>query len=119
MRNLRWILPLILLLVLMASCSDDGPQGIGVVEAGSSTEAAVPIPDDTLPFQLSEGVAGYDPAAKQLPYRGDAHWVTATGGILFATGALLWVYNMWRTFDAADARHRAQGDAKKLPTLGE
>ncbi|MEK7400822.1 MAG: cbb3-type cytochrome c oxidase subunit I [Gemmatimonadota bacterium] len=53
------------------------------------------------------------------PYRGDAHWVTATGGILFATGALLWVYNMWRTFDAADARHRAQGDAKKLPTLGE
>ncbi len=29
------------------------------------------------------------------PYRADAHWVTAAGGILFATGALLWVYNLW------------------------
>ena len=66
MRKLRWILPLILLLVLMASCSNDHPVVSGV-EAGFVTEATVPIPDDTLPFQLSEGVAGYDPGALQLP----------------------------------------------------
>ena len=35
-----------------------------------------------------------------------AAWVTASGGILFAAGALLFVYNMWRTFDKADARQR-------------
>ena len=53
-------------------------------------------------------------------YRADAHWVTAAGGVLFGTGALFWVYNLWRTFDAADARHRVPNDAaKKLPTLGE
>lgn len=48
-----------------------------------------------------------------------ARWVTATGGVLYALGAMLWVYNLWRTFDAADARQRAreQGDHKQLPTL--
>src|SRR5687768_14521322 len=35
-----------------------------------------------------------------------AAWVTGSGGILFATGALAFVYNMWRTFDKADARQR-------------
>jgi cbb3-type cytochrome oxidase subunit 1 len=50
-----------------------------------------------------------------------ARWVTATGGGLFALGASFWVYNLWRTFDAADARQRARtpGEAKRLPTLGE
>ncbi|HEX7939893.1 MAG TPA: hypothetical protein VF483_12975 [Gemmatimonadaceae bacterium] len=53
-------------------------------------------------------------------YRSDAHWVTVGGGILFGVGALFWVYNLWRTFDAADARHRVAADTgKKLPTLGE
>ena len=32
--------------------------------------------------------------------------VTATGGVMFALGALGFVYNMWRTFDKADARAR-------------
>ena len=67
MRKLRWILPLILVLALMASCAGDDPSGITIAEAGYVTEADVPIPDDTLPFQLSEGVAGYDPGALQLP----------------------------------------------------
>ena len=49
-------------------------------------------------------------------------WVTTTGGLLFSTGALSFVYNMWRTFNAADARARARAMAqveRVLPTLGE
>lgn len=49
--------------------------------------------------------------------------VTATGGSLFALGAFSFVYNMWRTFNAADARQRARAMApqprRPLPTLGE
>ena len=33
-------------------------------------------------------------------------WVTSSGGILFAAGAFGFVYNLWRTFDAAEARRR-------------
>jgi cbb3-type cytochrome oxidase subunit 1 len=43
--------------------------------------------------------------------------VTATGGLLFALGALGFVYNMWRTFNLADARVRARNMSKGLPTL--
>lgn len=43
--------------------------------------------------------------------------VTATGGVMFALGALGFVYNMWRTFSLADARVRARNMAKGLPTL--
>ena len=48
-------------------------------------------------------------------------WMTAGGGTLFALGALLWVWNMWRTFDAADARMRERERSGKtqLPTVGE
>ena len=49
-------------------------------------------------------------------------WATAGGGLLFATGALSFVYNMWRTFNAADARARARAMAqveRVLPTVGE
>jgi len=51
----------------------------------------------------------------------DARWVTAGGGLLFALGAMFWVYNLWRTFDAADAKQRARAasERKPLPTLGE
>jgi len=48
--------------------------------------------------------------------------VTATGGLLFASGAFAFVFNMWRTFNAADARARARAMAqveRTLPTLGE
>ena len=33
--------------------------------------------------------------------------ITATGGSLFAIGAFVFVYNLWRTFNAADARQRS------------
>ena len=45
--------------------------------------------------------------------------VTATGGLVWAAGAYGFVYNMWRTFDAADRRRRMnarQPDARHLPT---
>lgn len=47
-------------------------------------------------------------------------WVIAAGGVLFALGALLWVLNLWKTFDAADARQRARDAAgRPLPTVDE
>lgn len=48
-------------------------------------------------------------------------WLTASGGILFALGAMCWVFNLWRTFDAADARQRDRDASghKPLPTLDE
>lgn len=45
--------------------------------------------------------------------------VTATGGILWALGAYGFVYNMWRTFDAAERRRKlneAKPDGRKLPS---
>ena len=50
-----------------------------------------------------------------------ARWSMASGGALCAVGAALWVWNLWRTFDAADARQRqrTQADQRQLPTLGE
>ena len=45
----------------------------------------------------------------------EARWVIAGGGTVFAIGALFWVFNLWRTFDAADARHRDRKPG--LPTL--
>ncbi len=51
----------------------------------------------------------------------DARWVLAGGGALFGLGALCWVYNLWRTFDAADARERARAASPKkpLPTVDQ
>ena len=43
--------------------------------------------------------------------------VTATGGVMFALGGLGFAYNMWRTFNLADARARARAMDKALPTL--
>lgn len=46
-------------------------------------------------------------------------WISGAGGLIFATGAVFWVWNLWRTFDAAEARqrHRAQADKRELPTV--
>lgn len=49
-------------------------------------------------------------------------WLTASGGVVFAVGVVFWIWNLWRTFDAADARQRArtQSEAsgrRPLPTL--
>ena len=45
--------------------------------------------------------------------------VTASGGALWALGAYGFVYNMWRTFDAAERRRQEnakRSDTRKLPT---
>jgi cbb3-type cytochrome oxidase subunit 1 len=44
-------------------------------------------------------------------------WITATGGTLFALGAFGFVFNLWRTFDMADARARARALERMLPTV--
>ena len=46
-------------------------------------------------------------------------WPQTIGGSLYALGALLWVGNLWRTFNTADARQRAREQAgrSQLPTL--
>ena len=68
---------------------------------------------------LAAMVAGFVVAphvgAKSVP-------LTAGGGVLFAVGAVAFVYNLWRTFNAADARQRARaaaGGGPRLPTVGE
>ena len=40
-------------------------------------------------------------------------------GLIFATGAVFWVWNLWRTFDAAEARQRrrVQADQRELTTV--
>lgn len=43
--------------------------------------------------------------------------VTAAGGLLFSLGALGFVYNLWRTFNLADARARARAMERGLPTV--
>ena len=46
--------------------------------------------------------------------------VPATGGLLWALGAYGFVYNMWRTFDAAERRRRlnaAQPVSRNLPSV--
>jgi cbb3-type cytochrome oxidase subunit 1 len=45
--------------------------------------------------------------------------LTATGGAMFALGALGFVYNMWRTFSLADARARARALERMLPTVDQ
>jgi cbb3-type cytochrome oxidase subunit 1 len=44
-------------------------------------------------------------------------WASATGGSLFALGAMFWVWNLWHTFNAADARAREREGVTKLPTM--
>ncbi|MGQ0703940.1 MAG: cbb3-type cytochrome c oxidase subunit I [Gemmatimonadales bacterium] len=48
-------------------------------------------------------------------------WLSAAGGILFAVGAVCWLWNLWRTFGLADARQRMrqQPGGTRLPTLDE
>ena len=65
------------------------------------------------------GLAGMVAGFFLAPHIGAASIpVTATGGGLWALGAYGFVYNMWRTFDAAERRRRlndAKADARKLP----
>ena len=65
---------------------------------------------------LAAMVAGFF-AAPHIGAR--SAFITAPGGYLFAFGALGFVYNMWRTFNMADARARARAMDKALPTFGQ
>ena len=55
------------------------------------------------------------------PHTLSARWVTAGGGTLFSLGALFWVWNLWHTFNAADARARARAQTGRatLPTADQ
>ena len=50
-----------------------------------------------------------------------AQLLATLGGTLYAIGVVLWVYNLWRTFDAADTRAdaRARDGRSRLPTIGD
>lgn len=68
------------------------------------------------------GLAGLVAGFLVRPYAWSAgQWILALGGGTYAIGVGLWIWNLWRTFDAADRRHRArnEGAGKRLPTLGE
>lgn len=45
--------------------------------------------------------------------------IVAVGGVLFSLGALGFVFNMWRTFNLADARARTRALERMLPTRDE
>lgn len=66
------------------------------------------------------GLAGLVGGFLLAPHIGSASVpVTASGGMLWALGAYGFVYNMWRTFDAAERRRRLnerQPEARHLPT---
>ncbi len=50
-----------------------------------------------------------------------AGWLLAGGGGLYAIGALCWIWNLWRTFNQADARQRLRDQAggPGLPIIGQ
>ena len=52
---------------------------------------------------------------------GAGRWLAAGGGVLFALGAVFWVWNLWRTFNAADARQRERERMphRQLPTVDD
>jgi cbb3-type cytochrome oxidase subunit 1 len=73
-------------------------------------------------FLANAGLAGLVAGFLAQPHSGPgARWLTASGGSAFALGALFWVWNLWHTFNAADARQRAreQSGHAPLPTVGD
>lgn len=58
-------------------------------------------------------VAGF---ALQPWHAGLARWLVPLGGTAYAGGAILWVANLWRTFNAGDARPvDSRGIRRPLP----
>ena len=72
-------------------------------------------------FLANIGLAGLVAGFFVQPHTIRARWLSAAGGTLFALGALFWVWNLWHTFNAADARARmrAQSGRDLLPTAEE
>lgn len=48
-----------------------------------------------------------------------ARWLMGAGGSLYTIGALFWIWNLWRTFNAADERQRQRelSARRDLPTI--
>ena len=67
------------------------------------------------------GLAGMVVGFVLRPHVGQAGSTTvAIGGLLYSVGALGFVYNMWRTFNLADARVRMRALSRApLPTQDE
>jgi len=68
------------------------------------------------------GLGGLVAGFITTPHRPDAgRWLAAVGGVVFAAGVVCWVWNLWQTFNAADARQQArqEGSKAQLPTMGE
>lgn len=72
-------------------------------------------------YLANAGLVGLVAGFMVQPYQpGPGRWTTIAGGTLFATGVVCWVYNLWRTFDAADERARMNAARRPpLPTAGE
>ncbi|MFN8574683.1 MAG: cbb3-type cytochrome c oxidase subunit I [Gemmatimonadaceae bacterium] len=66
-------------------------------------------------FAANLGLAGMVIGFLLQPSGRNVWWVTALGGTIFAAGAMLWVYNLWRTFDAADDRQRERSRSGRAP----
>ena len=66
------------------------------------------------------GLAGMVLGFFLQPWNSNAsRWLLSGGGLLYAAGALLWIWNLWQTFNAADERQRQRELAgrKDLPTV--
>ena len=69
-------------------------------------------------FLANSGLAGLVAGFLLQPHYVGAKWLTAAGGTTYALGAFFWVWNLWHTFNEADARAlaRAQSGRASLPT---
>ena len=69
-------------------------------------------------FLANVGLAGLVAGFLFQPHFAGAKWLTAAGGTAFAVGAMFWVWNLWHTFNEADARARARAQSGRasLPT---
>lgn len=70
-------------------------------------------------FLANLGLGGLVTGFLAQPHNAAAgRWITSSGGVLFAIGVVFWAWNLWRTFDAADARERTRAPSgqRQLPT---
>lgn len=73
-------------------------------------------------YLANVGLAGMVAGFLAQPYHPAAgRWMLSSGGTLFAIGVALWAWNLWQTFNAADARDLARSRAgqKQLPTMND
>ncbi len=68
-------------------------------------------------YMANFGLAGIVVGFLLRPHFAYYSYVTTAGGVIFAAGVFCWLYNLWRTFDAADERLRQRnaGGRGNLP----